>query len=71
MLDYGTVPYGTTAERVVGLTNRGDRNLALQVTDVGARFPHRVTYHASCHLLRGLGARQEPKALLQAVQSGL
>ena len=40
----------------------------LKVTDVGARFPGKVTYHASCHLLRGLGAREEPKALLRAVQ---
>ncbi len=40
----------------------------LKVTDVGARFPHKVTYHASCHLLRGLGAREEPKALLRGVQ---
>jgi L-lactate dehydrogenase complex protein LldE len=41
---------------------------ALKATDVGARFPHQVTYHASCHLLRGLGVREEPKALLKAVQ---
>ncbi len=40
----------------------------LQVTDVGATFPHKVAYHASCHLLRGLGAREEPKALLRQVR---
>jgi L-lactate dehydrogenase complex protein LldE len=40
----------------------------LKLTDVGARFPRKVTYHASCHLLRGLAARDEPKALLRAVQ---
>lgn len=40
----------------------------LQVTDVGASFPHKVTYHASCHTLRGLGVRQEPKILLQNVK---
>ena len=40
----------------------------LKVTDLGARFPHKVTYHASCHLLRGLGVREEPKALLRKVQ---
>ena len=40
----------------------------LKVTDLGARFPHKVTYHASCHLLRGLGAREEPKSLLRKVQ---
>ncbi len=40
----------------------------LKVTDVGATFPRKVTYHASCHLLRGLGAREEPKALLRKVR---
>jgi L-lactate dehydrogenase complex protein LldE len=40
----------------------------LNRTEVGAWFPHRVTYHASCHTLRDLGLRDEPKALLQAVE---
>ena len=40
----------------------------LKVTDVGARFPHKVTYHASCHLLRELNLREEPKQLLMAVR---
>jgi L-lactate dehydrogenase complex protein LldE len=40
----------------------------LGVTDVGARFPHRVTYHASCHYLRGLGLVTEAKQLLAAVK---
>jgi L-lactate dehydrogenase complex protein LldE len=40
----------------------------LKTTDVGASFPHTVTYHASCHLLRGLGVREEPKTLLREVQ---
>jgi L-lactate dehydrogenase complex protein LldE len=40
----------------------------LNVTDLGARYPHKVTYHASCHLLRGLGIKEEPKQLLRAVQ---
>jgi len=40
----------------------------LGVTDVGASFPHKVTYHASCHYLRGLGLRQEAKQLLAAVR---
>lgn len=40
----------------------------LHVTDVGARFPHKVTYHASCHTLRGIGLREEPKQLLRAVK---
>ena len=40
----------------------------LGVTDVGARFPHKVTYHPSCHLLRGLGLRSEALTLLSAVR---
>jgi L-lactate dehydrogenase complex protein LldE len=40
----------------------------LGVTDVGAYYPHRVTYHASCNSLRGLQLGDGPKRLLQAVQ---
>jgi L-lactate dehydrogenase complex protein LldE len=39
----------------------------LKITDVGATFPHKVTYHASCHLLRGLSCKDEPKRLLNSV----
>ncbi|MGD2099715.1 MAG: (Fe-S)-binding protein [Desulfobacterales bacterium] len=39
----------------------------LGVDDLGARFEGRVTYHDSCHLLRGIGVRQQPRALLQHV----
>lgn len=37
-------------------------------TDVGASFPHRVTYHPSCHGARLLGVADEPLALLRAVR---
>ena len=40
----------------------------LKVTDVGAVYPHRVTYHASCHYLREMGLKTEAKALLGAVR---
>ncbi|WUH94996.1 (Fe-S)-binding protein [Streptomyces sp. NBC_00433] len=40
----------------------------LGVTDVGAYFPHTVTYHPSCHGLRTLGLRDRPRRLLQAVR---
>jgi L-lactate dehydrogenase complex protein LldE len=40
----------------------------LKVEDVGARFPHRVTYHDSCHLLRELGIEEQPRKLLRRVQ---
>jgi L-lactate dehydrogenase complex protein LldE len=39
----------------------------LGVTDVGAVFPHKVAYHACCHGLRGLGAKDEPESLLADV----
>ena len=38
------------------------------ITDVGATFPHTVTYHASCHGLRELGLREEPLQLLRKVK---
>jgi L-lactate dehydrogenase complex protein LldE len=38
------------------------------VTDVGAAFPHTVTYHASCHGLRELKLRDEPLKLLRSVK---
>jgi len=35
--------------------------------DLVARLTARVAYHPSCHLLRGLGVRDEPRALLRAI----
>ncbi|NQU05003.1 MAG: (Fe-S)-binding protein, partial [Calditrichaeota bacterium] len=40
----------------------------LQISDVGAHFPHSVTYHASCHLLRDLGVKEQPLKLLKNVK---
>lgn len=40
----------------------------LGVVDVGAYFPHRVTYHPTCHSLRMLGVGDRPWRLLQAVR---
>jgi len=39
----------------------------LGLEDVGAYFPHRVTYHASCHGLRSLGLGDGPAKLLRGV----
>jgi len=39
-----------------------------KVTDVGAVFPHKVTYHDSCHALRELQLKQEPRELLRQVR---
>jgi L-lactate dehydrogenase complex protein LldE len=40
----------------------------LKVTDVGAVYPHKVTYHATCHYLREMGLKREAKALLNSVK---
>ena len=40
----------------------------LGVTDVGAAFPHSVTYHPSCHASRLLGIADEPLELLRHVR---
>ena len=40
----------------------------LGVEDVGAYYPHRVTYHASCHSLRSLHLGDLPIRLLQRVR---
>jgi L-lactate dehydrogenase complex protein LldE len=40
----------------------------LGVTDVGAYFPHRVTYHPTCHSLRMLRVADKPLRLLREVR---
>jgi L-lactate dehydrogenase complex protein LldE len=40
----------------------------LGVVDVGAFFPHRVTYHPTCHSLRMLRVGDRPLRLLRAVR---
>ena len=54
------------APRVLELTELlTDR---LGVEDVGACFPHRVTYHPTCHSLRMLELGDRPLRLLRAVR---
>jgi L-lactate dehydrogenase complex protein LldE len=40
----------------------------LRVTDVGAYYPHRVTYHPTCHSLRVLHLDEMPLQLLRGVK---
>ncbi len=55
--------------RVFEFTEFITRRLGLM--EVGAYFPHRVTYHASCNSLRGLGLREEPeRTLAQRTRAG-
>lgn len=39
----------------------------LDVKDLGAKFPHKVTYHPSCHGTRILGVKNEPLELMKHV----
>jgi L-lactate dehydrogenase complex protein LldE len=38
------------------------------ITDLGARFPHKVTYHDACHLLRELKVKHPPRELIRHVR---
>jgi L-lactate dehydrogenase complex protein LldE len=54
-----------TAERVFELSELLVKRLGVE--DVGAYYPHRVTYHPTCHGLRGLRLGDAPLRLLRAV----
>jgi L-lactate dehydrogenase complex protein LldE len=41
----------------------------LGVTDVGSYYPHRVTYHPTCHSLRSLRVKDRPIRLLEEVEA--
>ncbi|MGY1857205.1 (Fe-S)-binding protein [Modestobacter sp. SYSU DS0290] len=58
------------AEELAGRTYELSQFLVdvLGVTDVGAYYPHRVTYHPTCHSLRMLGVGDRPLQLLRAVR---
>jgi L-lactate dehydrogenase complex protein LldE len=66
----GDPKYGPLAEQIAARTYEFSQFLVevLGVTDLHARFAERVAYHPSCHLSRGLGITQPPRALLQNVQ---
>jgi L-lactate dehydrogenase complex protein LldE len=40
----------------------------LKVTDLGAKFPHKVTFHDGCHGLRELNNKRPPRELLARVK---
>jgi len=40
----------------------------LGVTDLGAKFPHKVTFHDGCHGLRELNNKRPPRELLKHVR---
>ncbi len=40
----------------------------LDIEDVGACYDGKVTYHDSCHLLRGLGVAEQPRRLIRHIE---
>jgi L-lactate dehydrogenase complex protein LldE len=58
------------AEELAGRTYELSELLVdvLGVTDVGAYYPHRVTYHPTCHSLRMLRVGDKPLRLLREVR---
>ena len=56
----------SVAPRVLELSELLVGRLGLE--DVGASFPHRVTYHPTCHSLRVLRVGDAPHRLLRAVR---
>jgi len=67
---YGDEGLAARAERLAARTYELSQLLVdvLGVEDVGAYFPHTVTYHPTCHSLRGLRVGDRPVRLLRAVR---
>jgi L-lactate dehydrogenase complex protein LldE len=67
---YGDEALATRAEAVAGRTYELSQFLVdvLGVEDVGAYYPHRVTYHPTCHSLRLLRVGDRPLRLLRQVR---
>ncbi|WP_153395504.1 (Fe-S)-binding protein [Ornithinicoccus halotolerans] len=66
----GRTELAERADRVAAATYELSELLVdvLGVSDVGAYFPHRVTYHPTCHSLRMLRVADKPVRLLRAVR---
>jgi L-lactate dehydrogenase complex protein LldE len=67
---FGSVELVGRVERVAARTYELSELLVdvLGVEDVGAYFPHRVTYHPTCHSLRMLRVGDKPLRLLRHVK---
>jgi L-lactate dehydrogenase complex protein LldE len=67
--EYGDEVLARRAEQVAAKTHELSQLLVdvLGVEDVGAYYPHRVTYHPTCHSLRLLRVGDRPLRLLRQV----
>lgn len=67
---FGSTPHHESALELAAKTYEFSDFLVnkLGVTDLGARFPSKITFHDGCHGLRELGIKSEPRALLEKVR---
>jgi len=67
---FAGTPQAALAEQIASKTWEFSDFLVnkLGVTELGAHFPARVTFHDGCHGLRELGIKASPRALLRQVR---
>ena len=67
---FATTPQAELANKIAARTWEFSDFLVskLGVSDLGAKFPYRVTFHDGCHGLRELGIKKSPRTLLALVQ---
>jgi L-lactate dehydrogenase complex protein LldE len=67
---FAGTPQAPAAQRLAGKVFEFSDFLVtrLGVTDLGARFPYKVTFHDGCHGLRELGNKKQPRQLLAHVR---
>ncbi len=67
---FADTPHAELAQRVSAKCYEFSQFLVdqLGVTELGARFPHTVTYHDGCHSLREMHIHEAPRRLMARVQ---
>lgn len=67
---FAGTPHAGTAQKLAAKTHEFSSFLVNQlgVTDLGANFPHKVTFHDGCHGLRELNNKLPPRQLLAKVR---
>lgn len=67
---FAGTPLASAAEKLAGKCFEFSDFLVnkLGVTDLGAKFPAKVTFHDGCHGLRELGTHDQPRRLLSQVR---
>jgi L-lactate dehydrogenase complex protein LldE len=67
---FANTPHAALAKAVAAKCHEFSQFLVnkLGVTDLGARFPHKVTYHDGCHSLREMHIHDAPRKLMAKVK---